>query len=143
MNYKAIGEKAQNCVIGDFAKWNLNVAIPLSDNLPFDLIVCAAKLYRVQIKASTTTANGSIVFDLSTNNWHAKTIKKYTQEDCDAMALYDLNNYVTYLLGPKNFVNRKSFSIRLVPTKNGQNRKCNWHENYVLGEKRIKEVFDV
>jgi hypothetical protein len=143
MNKKAIGERGQNCVIGDFAKFDIPVAIPLSDNLPFDLIVYInSKLYKIQVKASSQVNNkGSIEFDLSSNNWYTKTIKLYNENDCDIIACYDLNRNQTYLLSPKEFANKRRFTIRYEEAKNGQTKGMNFHDDYVLSEKRISEVF--
>jgi hypothetical protein len=143
MNAKSKGEKGQRIVIGELAKFDIDIAIPLSDNLPFDLIVVFPnKLFKVQVKTSSYSTNpGSICFGLSSNNWHAKTTKKYTEDDCDVMICCDLEN--VYLLLPEHFANRKAFSIRKTESKNKQNKGINFHKDFVLSEKRIEDVFGV
>ena len=39
VNKKNIGELGEQIAIGELGKYGINVAIPLSDNLPFDIIV--------------------------------------------------------------------------------------------------------
>ena len=142
-NAKAIGEKGQNCVIGEFAKWDITVAIVLSDNLPYEMIaIVNDKLFKVQVKTSArVTKNGAVEFDLTSNNWNKGTVTKYTAEDCDVFVCYDLTSHSAYLLAPKEFANRKSFTIRRVASKNNQGANCNMHDNFVMSEKRIGDVF--
>lgn len=143
MNYKAIGEMGQNCVIGELSKFSLGVAHVLSDNYPFDLIVIAGgKLFRLQVKTSTENKNDEYVsFSLKCNNWHDGTIKKYTQEDCDAFALYDLVQHRCFLLSPKEFVGKGSFIVRYQKAKTTNRYGINWWEDYIISRRRIEEVF--
>jgi len=140
MNWKTKGEKGERIAIGELAKWDLDVAIPLSDNLPWDLVVCnKGKLFRVQVKSSEAGDDNRTDFNTSTNNWHSKTTKKYSKSDCDVMILCDYNSI--YLLGPDDFANRRSFTIRHEPSKNGQKKGTNMHDDFVISKKRIREVF--
>ena len=143
MNPKAQGEKGQRIVIGELAKFNLDVAIPLSDNLPFDLIVYRdGKLFRAQVKSgstSSTGSSGSIEFNLRTSNWYKGTSKTYCKDDCDVMILCDYTN--VYLLTCDDFSGRTSFTIRQRPSKQNQVKNCHSHEKYILSQQRIEEVF--
>ncbi len=143
MNPKSKGEKGERIVIGELAKYDLDVALPMSDNLPFDLIIITPnKLFKVQIKTSTYRPNkGAISFDLTSNNWNKKTVKKYTLDDCDIMICCDCIN--VYLLLPNQFVNKKSFSIRDAESKNNQEKLINRKEDFILSDKRIFEVFNI
>lgn len=142
-NHKAVGEKGVLCVLAEFAKYDIPVSIPFSDNLPYDFIADVnGKLFRIQVKSSSySDTNGSISFYITTNNWYSKTTKKYNQSDCDVIVCYDLNNSYTYLLTPSQFVDRKSVTIRQQPAKNNQNKGCNLHENFIISSHRIREVF--
>jgi hypothetical protein len=143
MNPKALGEKGVRIVIGELAKFDVDVAVPLTDNLPWDIVVVYGKqLYKVQVKSSRRcrrNCTGSIVFDLSSNNWYKKTIKKYTEDDCDAMMCCDFEN--VYVLGPEHFRNRREFSVRKLPPKNGQLSRIHQHSDFVLSRERLAAVF--
>lgn len=142
MNPKARGEKGQRIVIGELAKYNIDVAIPLTDNLPFDLIIIyGGKLFKAQVKSSGRSGKqsvGNIMFSLTSYNWYQGTSKKYTKYDCDILFLCDYEH--VYLLAPSQFENRRSFSIRQKPSLNGQSKGCNTHNDYILSLKRIEDV---
>jgi len=144
MNYKSIGEIGENCVIGDLSKYGLNIAIPLSDNLPYDFIVITnEKLFKVQVKTSTENKNKeSISFSMRSNNWLKGTCKKYTVKDCDIIILYDLVEHKSFVLLPKDFNNKGSFIIRYKIAKTNNQYGINWWEDYIISNKRVKEVFD-
>ena len=142
MNNKAIGEKGQNIVIGEFAKWDIPVGIMLSDNLPFELIAyLKGKLFRLQVKTSNQGDESKISFDMSTSNWHRKTTTLYTKEDCDVIVGYDMKNDEFYLLTPDEFEGRRWMTIRRQPAKNGQTKGINLKEDYVMSSDRINKVF--
>ncbi len=140
MNAKAKGEKGERIAIGELAKWNIDVAIPLTDNLRFDfIIVYNHKLFKVQVKSSSRSVNnGSVEFALTSNNWHKKTKKKYYESDCDIMILCDYDS--VYLLSAFEFTGRSGFTIRKEVAQNGQTNRVNLHDDYVLSRKRIEEV---
>ncbi len=144
MNYKDIGEMGQNCVIGELSKYCMGVAPLLSDNYPFEMIAIAGKnLFKIQVKTSTTNKNGEhITFDLTTNNWLRGTKKKYNKEDCDIIILYDLVEHKCFLLSPDDFENKGSFTIRYKKAKSNKRKGINWYEDYIISNKRIKEVLD-
>ena len=144
MNYKSIGEIGENCVIGELSKYGLNIATLLSDNLPYDLIAIAKdKLFKVQVKTSTENKNNEYIsFSIRTNNWHKGTEKKYNREDCDVVALYDLTTHKCFLLLPEEFENKSNFTIRYQKPKTNNGYGIKWFEDYIISNKRIKEVFD-
>lgn len=143
MNPKSKGEKGQRIVIGELAKWDIDVAIPLTDNLPWDFIVVYNnKLFRAQVKSSSQVpreSNGSIVFDLTTSNWYQGTTKKYSSNDIDIIILCDFQN--VYLLSQKDFLGRRAFTIRKTASKNNQKKNMNFHEDFILSKERLDMVF--
>lgn len=144
MNYKDIGTIGENCVIGELSKYGLGIAPVLSDNYPFEMIaITDNKLFRVQVKTSTQNKNNEYIsFDLRTNNWYKGTSKKYTEKDCDIIILYDLVEHKCFLLSPKDFSDKGSFTIRYKKQKTNNGHGINWHEDYIISNKRIKEIFD-
>ena len=141
-NPKSLGEKGQAITIGELAKHGIVTALPMSDNLAFDLIlIYDNKLYKAQVKSSNrTSANtkGSISFGLTTSNWYKGTTTKYDENDCDVMLLCDFDK--VYLLDPQDFVNRSSFNIRREAPRNNQKNCINLADDFQLSEKRIQEV---
>jgi hypothetical protein len=137
MNWKSKGEKGERIAIGELAKFDIDVAVPLTDNLPFDFIlIYKEKLFKVQVKSAERQGN-STPFDLRTNNWHSKTSKKYSKEEIDIMILCDYNS--VFLIGPKDFHKKSSFKIRYANYTQKTSHKV---EEYILSEKRIKELLD-
>jgi hypothetical protein len=115
MNHKKLGELGESIVIGELAKLGIDVAIPLSDNYPYDLIIIYdGDFYRAQVKTSTMVSrNGtSTEFRMRKNNWYKRTIKKYSAIDIDVMILCDITRHQVFILGSEDFENNSTFTIR-------------------------------
>jgi hypothetical protein len=140
-NRKQIGEIGERIAIGELSKFGLDVLLPMSDNLPFDLVVYRHnKLFRCQVKTSfVMNENGSVTFDLSTNNWYSGGVYKYTKEDYDVLICCDGSDI--YLFPIKEVENRKAIVVRMVPTKNNQRNKINYKEECKVSEQRINKIF--
>lgn len=145
MNPKELGERGESIVIGELAKWCIDVAIPISDNNPFDLILMIGKkIFKAQIKTtSAKTSSNSVSFGLDTNNWYTGDFFGYTREDCDVILCCDLISYCVYLLSPSDFEGKRSFTIRTIPSKNKQIKRCNLHDDFIISKERIKSVLKV
>lgn len=139
MNSKAKGEKAQLIVMGEFAKLDIPVLVPLSDNLSFDFVaVINGELKKIQVKSSErTNPTGAIEFSIKTNNWNKGTIKGYTQKDCDFIVCYDHTSGDMYLLKPEHFVGARNWSVRKKKTKNGQVKGLNFHDDFFLTKEKL------
>lgn len=146
-NQKSKGEKGVQISIGELAKWDIQVAFPLSDNLPFDIIlIYHNKLYKAQVKSgqkrnsskSKTYSDGTISFKLTTNNWYKKTTTKYYAKDIDVMVLCDYER--VFLLSPQEFSGRTTYVIRDTPSKNGQKKGCNMAQDHILSKEVIERV---
>ena len=142
-NSKSDGEKGQAIAIGELAKYDIDVCLPMSDNLAFDFItVYNGKLFRTQVKSGKklpSRTNGSIEFDMRSNNWHKKTSKTYTSEEIDVMILCDYNTI--YLLEKEEWEGKSTFTIRTEKPKNNQTKGCNLAEDYVICNERLAKVF--
>ena len=143
MNWKQIGDRGQNCAIGHLSRYGLGIAYPLSDNYPFDFIaITDKKLFKVQVKSSSSHQNGAVHFDVTTNNFYTGEKFKYTEEDCDIIACYDLRRDCLYILDIKDFKDRSTITIRFEKARNGQTKTCNFHDDLILSKERIKKLFD-
>lgn len=143
MNNKNLGEIGERISIGELAKFNLDILLPLSDNLPFDFVVFTNnKMYKCQVKTSTKYVGldkGSLEFDLTSNNWNTGKIKFYSEDEVDVFILCDLNSI--YLFSFKELENRKSITLRKEPSKNNQLKGINFSKDFIVTEDRIKKVF--
>ena len=142
MNGKYFGEIGQNIVIGELSKYGIGIAVPLGDNLPFDLIaIVDNRLYKLQIKSSSQGhENESVVFNFLSNDFYSGKIKKYSKDEVDVCVAVDLRTYQVYLFD--DFEARGSVTIRLGPPKNHQAKRMNWHDDFVLNSSRVKKVFN-
>ena len=140
-NHKNVGERGERIAIGELAKYDIDILTPMSDNLPFDLVVYYNnKFFKCQVKTtSCKTKNDSFVFNIESNNWYSKTIHKYTNDEVDVFILCDLNNI--YLLKFDEVEGKSNFIIRNSIPKNGCLENVNFASDYIISEKRIKEVF--
>ncbi len=134
----------QNCVIGELSKYGIGIAPLLSDNYPFEMIaITGNQLFKIQVKTSTMNKKGrSISFDLRTSNWYNGTTKTYNKEDCDVLICYDLIFHNCFLLSPKEFENKKNFTIRYKKPKTRNKYEIHLSEDFIISNKRVKEVFD-
>ena len=141
-NAKSDGEKGQAIAIGELAKWDIDICLPMSDNLPFDfIIIYEDQLLKTQVKSGQRTppaCSGSIEFDLRSNNWHKKTYHKYTRKEIDTIILCDYKTI--YLLEPHEWENRNSFTIRYNKPKNNQ-KNCHMVKDYIISKERIRKIF--
>ena len=142
MNGKYFGEIGQNVVIGELSKYGIQVAVPLGDNLPFDLIaIVDNRLYKLQVKSSSQgVKNEYVTFVFSTNNFYNGEIKHYSKQEVDVMVGVDLRNYQVYLFDDFESIN--SINIRSSLPKNGQKKGLHWHDDFVLNASRVKDVFN-
>jgi hypothetical protein len=138
-NHKQNGEKGERIAIGELAKYDIDVAMPMSDNHLYDfIIIIGSKFYRAQVKSSTQMISDSLLFALKKNDWYKRTSKKYTSNDIDVMILCDYSTI--YLLTPSEFNNKSTFTISF--KRNGIGGPVR-HSNtqYQISKKRIQEVF--
>src|SRR6185503_16057978 len=139
MNWKHLGDIAQGAVIGKLAEFGILCAIPMTDNMPFDIIAIANnKLFRIQVKGSSDTRRGGTYFKLSSSDWYTGKRTVYNIDMCDLIACYNYNTKDVYILEPKDFVNRSGITIRHEPPKQNQKVNCNFKEDYILNENIVK-----
>lgn len=121
--------EAEDTAASELLKFGVGVLLPLSDDLPFDLMLhWKGRMLRARIRAGKRK-DALTRFSIPANL------------DCDVMVLCDDES--VYLLKPKELKGRRGFTIRHRPTKSGRSKGCNFHEDFVVSAKRIKNVLDV
>lgn len=143
MNNKSKGETGERIAIGELAKFNIDVLLPMSDNLSFDFIIYYKnKLYKCQVKSTfqnSKDSDGSVHFSLTSNNWYSKTEKSYTADEIDIFILCDGKKI--YLFKFDELKDKKTITIRKEPSKNNQIKRMTFANDVELSEKRLSEVF--
>jgi hypothetical protein len=140
-NHKVVGDIGQNIAIGELAKYNIGISLPISDNYPFDVIlIINNNIYRAQIKTSSVITNGKIYFDFTTNNWKTGEKFFYDKSNVDICIGVCLENNKIYLFD--DFEKKKNITIRIEKAKNNNEVNINNAEEYELSSKRIKELFN-
>ena len=140
VNKKNIGELGEQIAIGELGKYGINVAIPLSDNLPFDIIVYYNnKFFKCQVKSTNNYKNGSCFFSLTSENGYLHKTHYYTNEEVDVFVLCDLNNIFLFTFDEIN--NKKNITLRYDKPNNNQHKNINYAIDYIISLERIEEVF--
>jgi hypothetical protein len=141
MNRKKKGEIGERIAIGELAKFGIDVMLPMSDNLPFDLVVYYNnRFFKCQVKTSSVvTKEGSIAFDISTNDWYKHSVHKYTKDEVDVWILCDLKEI--YLLRYDETYCSKAIKLRSTKPLNNQQKNVRYMKDYVISEDRINKVF--
>ena len=141
-NPKGDGERGQRITIGELAKYDIDVAIPLSDNLAFDLIlIFKNKIYKAQVKSSSksnSSSTGSIAFDLRNSDGYKGEHHLYSGEEVDVFLCCDYDK--VYILGKDDFLYRSGFTIRQETPKNKQTKNINLAKDFVLSKERIEKI---
>lgn len=109
-------------VLAKFIALGIPVSIPFGDNCSYDLVAeINGELKKVQVKASTQTADGKTVFELVRRRINTTTsyIKAYEENEVDYYALYAIALDKVYLV-PFKDAPTKQLTMRYEPTKNNQ-----------------------
>lgn len=80
-----------------------------------------------------------MTFNISTNNWYKHSVHEYTKDEVDIWILCDMRNI--YLLRYDETDCKKAIALRKVKPINNQSKKIRYANDYIISEKRVKEVF--
>jgi hypothetical protein len=120
-------------VIADLLSKGIQVCLPLSEHLPFDLIAVKqdGSLLRVSVKYRTLK-KGSVyvVFSSSYSDSHGVHTKEIDKNLIDLLAIYCPETKEVYYVIPSNF--DKSVTLRVEESKNNQTKGVNLAKNYLL-----------
>lgn len=124
------GELGEAEVIADLTRQGHGVAIPLGNNLPFDLVLIrgdTGSLERVQVKY--TTSNGRVVRIRCTSH-SAWVAYQYRANQVDWIATFDATTAKVYYAHSCEWDGSTMVNLRLTPTINGQLAGIRWASSY-------------
>ena len=142
MNSKRIGNIGEVKVLSKFVELGIPVYIPFGDNEKADLIAeFHGKLNKIQVKTSSKTDGSSILFNLTTSTTHRTNgyKHKYSPEEVDYFALYNLERNSVYLVKNNKDKLFTNIRIRFVKPKNNQIKDINLESDYLL-ENVLQEI---
>lgn len=134
------GSIALSKVINECLKKSYQVYLPFDQHTRADLIIERnGKLEKIQVKYAESDNQTIIVRCRSVNSYQ---IKKYTSEEIDIMAVYDLTSDKCYymnssILGVKG---RNQIILRLVPTKSNQEKRVLWAKDFLKSGVRFPQA---
>jgi len=134
---KAIGERSQAYIIAKFLEVGYNVLTPYGDNQRYDLVIEDAdgQFWRVQCK--TGRSNGeNIVFTAVSLYYHTRAGRTANGSrpyhgQIEYFAVYCPETRGVYLI-PVDHTGVSQMTLRLVPTKNKQEKNIRWAKDYEL-----------
>lgn len=128
-----MGDIGEAIAIADFTKAGAIVSKPLSNNARYDIIIdINGKLFRVQVKTTSSVKEDKMVFATKTTNYVKGEHKSvhYTKEEVDMFYFYCAENDWRGLYLITDEVIPTEMRIRLVPPKNGQIKGVKMAEDY-------------
>ena len=127
------GDKGTGNVIADLLSKGIQVCLPLSEHLPFDLIAVKqdGSLLRVSVKYRTLK-KGSVyvVFSSSYSDSHGVHTKEVDKNLIDLLAIYCPETKEVYYVKPTNF--DRSVTLRIEESKNNQTKGIHFAKDYLL-----------
>lgn len=118
------GDIGLGFVIADLISHGIQVALPMSEHLPFDLIAISEKneLVRLSVKYRAARKEAlSLTFRSSWSDKHGVHIRHHDKNKYDAMAIYCPDTGECYYV--RNIEVGDDFCLRLGKTKNNQKKK--------------------
>ncbi len=136
-NHKAIGELSQAHIIAQLLEAGYHILVPYGDNLRYDLVIEDAdeQLWKVQCK--TGRSNGEYIsFTPASLYYHTRAGRttygsRAYHGQIDYFAVYCPENRGVYLI-PVEHTGSSQMNLRLVPTKNHQEKRVRWARDYEL-----------
>ncbi len=138
-NHKAIGECSEAIIIAKLLEVGYGVLTPFGDNRRYDIVIEDAdgNFYRIQCKTSWVENDGACIqFKTASSYYHTRAGRtthgsKDYRGQIDYFAVYCPENREVYLI-PVDHAGVSRMNLRLVPTKNKQEKGVRWAEDYAL-----------
>ena len=132
MTTKQIGNIGEAKTLCEFVKWMIPIYTSFGDNEKSDFVIDYNKeLKRVQCKTSEKIVDGKITFSLISSTLHRKNgVKhKYTKEEVDYFALYNIEADILLLIPIEKVLGQSavSFALDYKPSRN-QYESLNWQD---------------
>lgn len=127
------GDKGTGNVIADLLSKGIQVCLPLSEHLPFDLIAVKNEgtLLRVSVKYREIK-NGSVSVSFRSSYSDSKGVhtKEIDKNMIDLLAIYCPQTATVYYVDPSKF--DKNVTLRIEESKNNQTKGINLAKDYLL-----------
>lgn len=127
------GDIGTGKVIADLLTKGIQICLPLSEHLPFDLVGVKedGTLIKISVKYRTLV-KGRIFVSLSHSYSDSKGVhtKEVNKNMIDIIAIYCPDTDRVYYVNPVDF--KKSILLRIEKTKNNQLKGINIAENYLM-----------
>ena len=127
------GDKGTGNVIADLLSKGIQVCLPLSEHLPFDLIAVKedGTLMRVSVKYRTLSKGSvMVVFSSSYSDSHGVHTKSVDKSLIDLLAIYCPETSEVYYVIPSHF--DRSVTLRIEQPKNNQKKGINLAKDYLI-----------
>ena len=113
---------------------NIQVALPMSEHLPFDLIGIdpLGKMARIQVKFRAIT--GEVLTVKLSSSWADKNgshTRKHSRESYDAIAIYCPDNHQVYFIPASHICSEACLTIRIDKPKNNQPKKVLFGKDFL------------
>ena len=132
------GDVGEMIVATELIKNGIDVCKSLMNNKMYDFIIIGNNGFgnpkKIQVKSSTTFNGDKVTFTLKTTRLiQGKWIYKTYQEG-DVDYLFCVNNQTNdvFLLEPKDFIGKTTFSIRYTPSNSTNTSISNYYKDYIL-----------
>jgi hypothetical protein len=117
------GDKGLGFVIADLLASSIQVALPISEHLPFDCIAIAedGRLSRLSVKYRTLGKHGSVEVSLR-SSWadrHGSHVRKHARTEYDAIAVYCPESKKCYFVRIGE-IKGGSFALHVMEPKKGK-----------------------
>lgn len=134
MHTKDKGDFAEAFVIADLTQKGYKIALPIGENIPFDLIAIRPdhSLVRIQVKYRSVYRNGSLSIKLASTwkNSAVTRVVKYNPGSVDYFAIFCPETNRAAYISTRELKHRKVFALRVFPAKNNQSRRIRSFDAY-------------
>jgi hypothetical protein len=130
------GAIAEAAITKAAVELGIEVYRPAIEGGRFDMIFAFddASLLRVQCKWAARIKDVLLIRCYSCRRAiEGMRVRRYTQDEIDAIAAYSADTGRCYLIPPKLWAERRGVHLRLAPTMNNQQRKIHWARDYEFG----------
>ena len=131
----SIGEISESAIIARFLQLGYVVLTVYGGNQRYDLVIedTERQFWRIQCKTARLEDNETVVaFHTSSNNVALKNKRRqHYRGQCDYLAAYCEELNKVYLV-PVDQVGVTKVNLRLVPSRNNQERNVRWAKDYEL-----------